>query len=204
MYKALSAAFFLFVPLEVFSSQLETAALGETTPYAEPFEVEVTVIEKVKGLIYWAEPQRTDSLGVNAVKKYIADSKTINYMPSPFVFQIRLAGVRDEVNEGADLTRDDYYKQANKTINQALEGNKYRARCYGQYTNTVVPYCDLHDSAGQSPAVFLVRNGLLVPDSLLGSTVDSEKRALDAAVEAAKNDQIGMWKPFHGMLRGLQ
>lgn len=204
MYKKLSAALFLLLPMQSFASSLEVSSLGDPSTYAEPFQVQVTIIERVNGLIYWAEPKKTDEQGVAAVKKYIADSKTTNYMASPFVFRLRLAGVRREDNDGTDLTKDGFTKQTTKTINEALEGNTYSATCYGQYTKTIVPYCDLHDANGRSPVIRLVREGLLLPDEQMGQPAEADRKVMSEVLDAAKSDQVGMWKPFHGMFRGLQ
>ena len=125
-------------------------------------------------------------------------------MASPFVFRLRLAGVRREDNDGTDLTKDGFTKQTTKTINEALEGNTYSATCYGQYTKTIVPYCDLHDANGRSPVIRLVREGLLLPDEQMGQPAEADRKVMSEALDAAKSDQVGMWKPFHGMFRGLQ
>lgn len=204
MHKTLSALFFLCLPLQAFSSQLEMAALGETVPFQSPFTVDVTVIERVDGLVFWAEPVSTDLKGVSAVKNYIELSKTSNYMPAPFVFQFRLAGVKKEDDSGADLTNDGFSRQTSKTITAAFEGKSFRLTCYGRYSNTIVPYCDLTDTQGQSPLTTLIRNGLLIPEPLLGLPDEAQKKTFDLALEAAKTEQVGIWKPFHGMFRGLQ
>ena len=204
MHKTLSAAIFLCLPLQAFSSTLEVSSLGDPVSFAQPFQAQVTIIERVNGLIYWAEPKRTDVKSVEAVKKFVSESRTTNYMASPFVFQLRLAGVSKEDTDGADLTKDGFSRQTTKSISEALEGNSYIATCYGQYTNTIVPYCDLHDANGSSPVVGLVRAGLLQPDAQMGQPAEAERRALGEALDAAKSEQIGIWKPFHGMFRGLQ
>lgn len=204
MHKTLSAILFSCLPLQAFSSQLEILSLGEATPYVSYFTAKVTVIENVRGLIYWAEPKREDSASVDAINKYIADSKTTNYMPSPLLFQFRLSGVRKEDDAGTDLTNDGFSKKMNKSINAALEGKAYTVQCFGQYAGTVVPYCDLVDDEGRSPIVSLVRGGLLIPDPELGVSGESQTKLLSTALEAAKADQVGIWQPFHGMFRGLQ
>lgn len=204
MHKTLYAALFLSMPFQVFATNLEVSSLGEPMPFAEPFQAQVTIIERVNGLIYWAEPKRDDSKSVGAINKYVSESRTTNYMASPFVFQLRLAGVSKEVADGADLTKDGFAKETTKSISDALEGNSYRATCYGQYSNTIVPYCDLHDANGASPIIGLVRAGLLQPDAQMGQPAEVERRNLSSALDAAKAEQVGMWKPFHGMFRGLQ
>lgn len=204
MQKTLSLVLFLCLPMQAFSSPLEVAALGEPATFAEPFQAKVTVIERVNGLVYWAEPKSADASGVAAVKKYIAESRTINYMASPFVFQFRLAGVSRENVDGADLSNDGFTRATTKSINEALEGNTYDATCYGHFQNTIVPYCSLHDENGQSPVVALVRAGLLQPDPQMGQPAEAERHELGVAVEAARVAGVGIWKPFHGMFRGLQ
>lgn len=204
MYKKLTLAIFLCLPFQAYSSALEVASLGDPSPFAQPFQAKITVIEKVNGLIYWAEPQRSDLAGVASVKKYISDSRTINYMASPLVFQFRLAGVSREDVEGTDLTNDGFSRHTTKAINETLEGKTYEATCYGQYANTVVPYCSLRDESGTSPVVTLVREGLLQSDAQMGQPAEAERRSLGDAMAEAKQAGRGMWKPFHGMFRGLQ
>lgn len=204
MLKKLTAAIFLILPMQAFSSSAEISSLGPPVPFFEPFTVNVNVIEKVSGLVYWAEPISTDAAGISAVKKYIESSKTNNYMPSPFVFQFRLAGVVKEDDSGADLTNDDFSITTNKAINTALEGKSFTLKCYGQYQNTIVPYCDVIGAQGASPVYTLVNEGLLIPEPLAGVTDGSQQKALKQSMDSAKERQVGVWKPFHSMFRGLQ
>jgi hypothetical protein len=182
---------------------MELQSLGEQAPFSKLLEVNVTVIEKVRGMVYWAEPVLEEPKGIMDVKTYIETTKTNNYMASPFVFQFRVAGVYKEDDSGADLNNDNYVKETNKKIDAMLEGKQFTLRCPGYFTNTIVPYCDLSDAQNQSPVVDLVSQGLVIPDEKYGVVDEALTAALTQALENAKNEQVGMWKPYHSMFRGL-
>jgi hypothetical protein len=203
MHKLVPFIIFLCLPIKAFSSERELQALGETAAFAKPLEVNVTVIEKVSGMIYWAEPLIDEPTGIKAVKAYIDDTKTNNYMPSPFVFQFRVAGVHKEDDSGTDLNNDNFYKVTSKKIDEALEGKQFKLTCPGYFTSTIVPYCDLTDSDNASPAVDLVSQGLVIPDEKYGVVDESLTAALSEALESAKKQELGVWKPYHSMFRGL-
>lgn len=203
MHKLVHFFIFLCLPIQAFSSEMELEVLGDTALFAAPLEVNVTVIEKVSGLIYWAEPLIDEPKGIKAVTAYIDASKTNNYMASPFLFQFRLAGVHKEDDSGTDLNNDNFNKKTSREIDQALEGKQFKLNCPGYFTSTIVPYCDLIDSDNASPAVDLVSRGLVIPDEKYGLVDESLTAALSEALESAKNQQLGVWKPYHSMFRGL-
>lgn len=203
MHKLTPFFIFLLLPLKAFSSEMELQSLGEQALFSAPLEVNVTVIEKVRGMVYWAEPLLDEPKGIKDVKAYIENTKTNNYMASPFVFQFRVAGVHKEDDSGADLSNDNYAKQTNKKIDAALEGKQFTLRCPGYFTSTIVPYCDLTDGEKQSPVVDLVSQGLVIPNEKYGAVDEALSAAFAQALENAKNEQVGMWKPYHSMFRGL-
>jgi endonuclease YncB( thermonuclease family) len=66
-----------------------------------------------------------------------------------------------------------------------------------------VPICDAYNRDGVSLSESLVKQGVAMPNSKLGIMSDDQQALLDAAMEQAKTDQVGYWKPFHNMFRGL-
>jgi hypothetical protein len=203
MHKLIPFFIFLSLPLKAFSAEVELQALGDQIPFIKPLQVNVTVVEKVRGMVYWAEPLLDEPKGIKNVKDYIETTKTNNYMASPFVFQFRIAGVHKEDESGEDLNNDNYAKETNKKIDATFEGKPFTLSCYGYFSSTIVPYCDLIDADNQSPVVDLISQGLVIPDDRYGMVDESLSAAFAEALKNAKNDQVGMWKPYHSMFRGL-
>lgn len=204
MLKRLFPAVFLWVCVGASASPADISVMGPILPFQKPLDVAVTVIQKTeKSLVYWAQPLESDAAGYAAVKDYVAKSRTNNALLDPFVFQFRFSGIESAVQEGIDLTNDDFRQEVDQAIKETVEGKRLVLKCHGYFTNHVVPVCDAYDRDGISVSEALTKQGVVVPNAKLGIDSDEQQALLDAALEQAKKDQLGAWKPFHNMFRGL-
>jgi hypothetical protein len=204
MLKTLFPAVFLWVCTCVVASPQEISIMGSVIPLEKPLDVAVTVIQRAQhNLVYWAQPLETDTAGKADVKAFVEKTRTNNAMINPFAFQFRLAGIESAVMEGTDLTNDDFKQEVDEAIQRTVEGKRVVLKCYGYFNNHVVPVCDAFDRDGISLSESLVKQGWVLPNAKLGIATDKQQDRLDAAMEQAKQDQVGAWKPFHNMFRGL-
>lgn len=201
--KLIPGVFLLYSGLSL-ASQADVSAMGESVLFESPLEVAVTVIEKTQSLVYWAQPLEGDEAGIAAVKKFIKDSRTNNAIPDPFVFQFRFAGIESAVQDGTDLTHDGFKQEVDAAIENTVAGKKYVLRCYGYFKGHVVPFCDAYDRDGVSASEALIRQGVVLPNRKLGIVTEEQQVLLDQALEDAKKAEVGTWRPFHGMFRGLK
>lgn len=204
MFKKLVFVIFSSIPITSNAVSLEAGIMGGTVQFERPIDFQGTVVEKSRGMIYWVEPLKDDNVGIQDLKKYVELTRTNNYMAAPFLIQFRMAGVNKDTQSGLDLTNDNFYKEVDKSIDSELSGKKFYFRCYGYYSYTIVPYCNLINESGESPASNLIKKGYIVPDSDLGQVDEDTEDQFNKSLEDARNSQSGMWKPFHGMFRGLQ
>jgi endonuclease YncB( thermonuclease family) len=137
------------------------------------------------------------------VKAFIEKSRTNNAMVNPFACQFRLAGVESAVMDGTDLSNDGFKQEVDEAIRKTVEDKRVVLKCSGYFNNHVVPVCDAYDRDGISLSESLVKQGWVLPNSALGIVTDKQQERMDAALEQAKQDQVGAWKPFHNMFRGL-
>lgn len=206
MLKTLFPAVFLLACTGALASPAEVSMLGGVIPFEKPMEVAVTVIQKApnsSSLVYWAQPLESDTVGRADVKAYIEKTRTNNAIQDPFVFQFRFAGIESALLEGTDLTHDNFKQEVEGTIQDTVEGKRFVLKCYGYFNNHIVPVCDAYDRDGNSISVALIKKGVVVPNERLGIVSEEQQRTLDAALEQAKKAEVGAWRPFHGMFRGL-
>lgn len=201
--KLIPCVFLLYSGLSL-ASQADVSIMGEIAMFDKPLEVAVTVIEKTYSLVYWAQPLAGDAAGIEAVQKFVETSRTNNAIPDPFVFQFRFAGVESAVQEGADLTHDGFQQEVDQAIEKTVVGKKFVLKCYGYFTSHVVPFCDAYDRDGVSVSQSLIKQGMVIPNAKLGIVTEEQREQLDQALEEAKKAQVGTWRPFHGMFRGLE
>lgn len=204
MLKKLIPCVFLIYSGLSLASPADVSIMGEMAMFDKPLEVAVTVIEKTYSLVYWAQPLAGDAAGIESVKKFVETSRTNNAMPDPLVFQFRFAGVESAVQDGADLTHDGFQQEVEKAIENTVAGKKFVLKCYGYFTSHVVPFCDAYDRDGLTVSQSLIKQGVVIPNGKLGIVSEEQRELLDQALEAAKKAQVGTWRPFHGMFRGLE
>ncbi|WP_274645064.1 thermonuclease family protein [Pseudomonas serbica] len=204
MLKKLFPVVFLWVCTSVLASPRDISILGSVVPFDKPMDVAVTVIQKAQlNLVYWAIPLENDTAGQAQAREYLAKIGTSNAMVDPFAFQFRFAGIESAAMEGTDLSHDDFQGEVDQAIKSTVVGKRVLLKCTGYFSSHVVLACNAYDRDGISLSESLVRQGVATPNSLLATDSDEERALLDAAMEEAKTAQVGVWKPFHNMFRGL-
>lgn len=204
MLKTLFPAVFLWVCTCVVASPQEVWILGDAAPLEKNLDVAVTVIQRAEqDMVYWAQPLETDPAGKAAVKDFVAKTRTNYAMVDPFAFQFRLAGIESAVMEGTDLSNDDFKQEVDEAIRRTVEDKRVVLKCYAYFKKHVVPVCDAYDRDGISLVESLVKQGWVLPNEKLGIVSEKQQARLDAALEQAKQNQVGAWRPFHNMFRGL-
>lgn len=181
--------------------------LGDPEPFKDPLVFIGDVLAPAGNLVYWVLPYPEDTQGRAAVKQYLDVSHSNNYRENPLAIQIRIAGLEiPQLGEDTskDLMNDDYAGKSEAKIDAMAAGHTYQFTCYGAYSNRVVPYCSFVDHNGVSLGVTVLEQGLAVPGAPAGLGDHVSAAELQAAQKRAQDAQVGVWKPFHFLMRGLK
>jgi hypothetical protein len=200
MLKVLSFLMVTLIPSFVYA---DTAKIdrGSWRPFTPEFVFEGTVVESDKDLTFWIEP---DARFIDTVRKKADEMSTAYVVRKPLLLRIKLAAVETGSETGIALSEDDFDTQAQSQIRSALLSRNFQFRCYGNYADFVVPFCSAIDIQGKSIAVALIERGLVKQeDGFLGITPLEYNLMVDAQ-KKAQDQELGMWKPFRMMLRGLK
>ena len=181
---------------------------GDSDIYAldTSFLIDSQVIEQDNGLIFWAQPleniDQDENLG--KLKKFLKNNDSGAYISDPFIFKFSLNGISESTEDGLDMTKDNIKDDYDRQKDEVLGLKNFELSCSCYIKNSAMPICDAYDSDGNLASVELVRRGIVVPDEKNGCLTESQMLLLQSALEDAKEKKVGMWKPFHFMMRGLK
>lgn len=200
MLKVLSFLAATMLPTIVYAD-LAATDRGIWRPFNPEFIFEGTVVEADKDLTFWVQPNADYE---QIVRDKAEEISTAYLIKNPLLIRIKLAGVETGAEPGIALNEDDFDAQAQADIRTTLLNGNYQLRCYGNYANQVIPFCSAIDLEGASMGVRLIQKGLVKPEESFVGLTKLEQQLMAKAEKEAKENQVGIWKPFRDMLRGLK
>lgn len=200
MLKVLSFLMAAMLPTIV-CADMATSDRGAWRPFASEFIFEGTVVEADKDLTFWVEP---DPKFADSVRKKADEMSTAYVLKSPLLLRIKLAGIESGEEGGIVLSHDEFDVSARADIRKTLLNGNYQLRCYGNYSNYIIPFCSAIDLEGHSMAVKLIEKGLVRREESFMGITELEQRLMKDAQKTAQEQGIGIWKPFRVMFRGLK
>jgi endonuclease YncB( thermonuclease family) len=174
---------------------------GTWQPFPQELVFEGTLMESDKDMTFWVMP---DTAYVDEVKGVARSIATAYVILNPYMIRMKLAGVTSATIPGTMLSEDNFEAESQNAIRAALLNGAFQFRCYGNFSDYVVPFCSAIDASGQSMAVQLIGQGLMTQEEGFPGGTELEKNLMGKAQAEAKAQNIGVWAPFRFMLRGLK
>lgn len=199
MFKAAIAALILV------ATALPAAATSENdwASFETPYRFAGEVLARDKGLEYWLMPFADHEPSLAQARDMINTMQTVTHLENPLVIKFKLAGVRYDYNTGVNISEDPFFAQVERDLSKIGMQETAMVECTGMYLSEKIPYCHVELEDGVPLQKLLLEKGYVTVAKNSHEVSDSLFPMLQYEEDLARVSEIGIWRPFFFMMRGL-
>lgn len=177
---------------------------GGIEEYQEPHTFVATLlVEKGRsGIVIWALPFAHDKEGIEQIKQLFGKNSYDDYRRNHSLFRFVPASIKFGFSDDDGQVKSSFNDDLYDSIMAHYSEKDVALECFAAGEDGV-PLCEAYDTENAALNQGLVRKGLAIYNRDNAVKNKAYNDLIIHAQDAAKEDKIGVWVPFHFMLHNI-